>query len=180
VVLLHGDGQYAPEHLPKMVEPLIAGGADVVLGSRMMEKGAARRGGMPMYKFVGNRILTTFQNRMTGAELSEWHSGYRAYRVDALRSIAFEANHDGFDFDTQIILQLLEAGKRVVEIPIPTYYGGEICYVNGMAYARDVVRDTIRYRAEKLGFGSGETGASNEYELKDGPHSSHGRLLALL
>jgi len=163
-----------------MVEPIINGGADAVLGSRMMEKGAARRGGMPAYKFVGNRILTTFQNRLTGAELSEWHSGYRAYRVDALRTIPFEDNHDGFDFDTQIILQLLESGKRIVEIPIPTYYGGEICYVNGMAYARDVVRDTIKYRAEKIGFGTGETIASNEYELKEGPLSSHSRLLALL
>ena len=105
----------------------------------MMEKGGARRGGMPLYKFVGNRILTTFQNTVMGTDLTEWHSGYRAYRVAALAEIPFEQNHDGFDFDTQIIIQLVESGKRIVEVPIPTYYGDEICYVNGMGYARDVV-----------------------------------------
>src|SRR5258708_7533273 len=83
VVLLHGDGQYAPEHLPKMVAPLLAGECDAVLGSRMMEQGAARRGGMPLYKFAGNRVLTTVQNAVVGTNLSEWHSGYRAYSVAA-------------------------------------------------------------------------------------------------
>src|SRR4051794_37409102 len=81
VVLLHGDGQYAPEHLPEMVEPLVEGDCDAVFGSRMLDRGAARRGGMPMYKLVGNRILTTVQNTVVGTDLSEWHSGYRAYSV---------------------------------------------------------------------------------------------------
>jgi glycosyltransferase involved in cell wall biosynthesis len=178
VVLLHGDGQYAPEELPNIVKPLLDGDCDAVLGSRMMQKGAAREGGMPMYKFVGNRILTTYQNAMMGTDLSEWHSGYRAYRVDALRDIPFEQNHDGFDFDTQIIIQLIEAGKRIVEIPIPTYYGDEISYVNGLGYARDVVSAVTRYRLHKVGFGSGETAfASRDYELKEGELSSHRALL---
>src|SRR5919198_595450 len=125
VVLLHGDGQYAPEILPEIVEPLDLDKCDAVLGSRMMEPGAARLGGMPLYKYVGNRILTRFENAVTGMDLSEWHSGYRAYTVDALRRIPFEQNSDGFDFDTQIILQLLESGQRILEIPIPTYYGEE-------------------------------------------------------
>jgi glycosyltransferase involved in cell wall biosynthesis len=178
VVLLHGDGQYAPEELPRIVQPLLDGECDAVLGSRMMERGAARRGGMPTYKFVGNRILTTYQNAVMGTELSEWHSGYRAYRVAALREIPFETNHDGFDFDTQIIIQLVEAGKRIVEVPIPTYYGDEICYVNGLGYARDVVREVTRYRMHKIGFGTGDAAfASDEYELKDGDLSSHGALV---
>src|SRR5581483_10086661 len=129
VVLLHGDGQYAPEVLPTIVEPLELDKCDAVFGSRMLEPGAARRGGMPLYKYVGNRILTRLENAVVGADLSEWHSGYRAYRVDALRAVPFEDNSDGFDFDTQIILQFLEAGRRIIEIPIPTYYGDEICYV---------------------------------------------------
>ena len=79
VVLLHADGQYAPEMLPEMVAPLERGECDAVMGSRMMEKGAARRGGMPLYKFVGNRILTRAENAMLGAQLTEFHSGYRAY-----------------------------------------------------------------------------------------------------
>jgi len=181
VVLLHGDGQYAPEHLPKMVEPLLAGEGDAVFGSRMMVKGAARRGGMPMYKFVGNRILTTVQNSVVGANLTEWHSGYRAYKVSALRDVPFERNHDGFDFDTQIIIQLIEAGKRIVEVPIPTYYGDEICYVDGIGYARDVVVDSLRYRAHKVGLGSGdEAFASREYELKDSDISSHNQIVLWL
>jgi glycosyltransferase involved in cell wall biosynthesis len=181
VVLLHGDGQYAPEHLPKMVAPILAGECDAVLGSRMMEKGAARRGGMPLYKFAGNRILTTVQNALVGTELSEWHSGYRAYRVAALRDIPFARNHDGFDFDTQIIIQLVEAGKRITEIPIPTYYGDEICYVDGLGYAREVVADSLRYRAHKIGFGSGdEAFDSRDYERKSGTLSSHQQILQWL
>jgi glycosyltransferase involved in cell wall biosynthesis len=133
VVLLHGDGQYAPEVLEEIVAPLEHDACDAVLGSRILVPGAARAGGMPLYKYVGNRILTTAQNAIVGASLSEWHSGYRAYRVDALRSIPFEQSSDGFDFDTQILLQLMEAGKVIEEVPIPTYYGDEICYVDGIA-----------------------------------------------
>jgi len=156
IVLLHGDGQYAPELLPDMVAPLLAGEADAVMGSRMMVPGGARRGGMPLYKYVGNRILTTVENALAGVELSEWHSGYRAYSVEALRQLPFERNSDGFDFDTQIILQLIETGQRIVEIPIPTYYGDEISHVNGLKYAKDITQHVLRYRAHKMGFGTGE------------------------
>jgi glycosyltransferase involved in cell wall biosynthesis len=177
VVLLHGDGQYAPELLPEMVAPLERNEADAVLGSRMMDKGGARRGGMPRYKFVGNRILTAIENRVVGAELSEWHSGYRAYSVAALREVPFERNSDGFDFDTELIVQLIEGGKRIVEIPIPTYYGDEICHVDGLRYAWDVTRDVVRYRAHKMGFGTGELAFATEaYEQKDGIDSSHRRI----
>ena len=148
----------------------------------MLVAGAARRGGMPMYKYVGNRILTTIENRLAGLELSEWHSGYRAYRVDALADIPFERNADGFDFDTEIILQLHEAGKTILEVPIPTYYGDEICHVNGVRYAADVLADVARYRLHKLGFGRGDLAFADDdaYELKMTPTSSHGRLLARL
>lgn len=178
VVLLHGDGQYAPEILAEIVAPLERGEYDAVLGSRMMEPGAARKGGMPVYKYVGNRILTGMENALVGTRLSEWHSGYRAYRVDALASVPFETNSDGFDFDTQVIIQLLEGGKRIGEVPIPTYYGDEICYVDGLRYARDVTRDVIRYRAHKMGFGTGETAfASQAYEYKEGEDTSHTTIL---
>jgi glycosyltransferase involved in cell wall biosynthesis len=181
VVMLHGDGQYAPEVLPDIVEPLELDRCDAVFGSRMMEPGAARLGGMPLYKYVGNRILTRFENAVAGASLSEWHSGYRAYSVEALRRIPFEQNSDGFDFDTQIILQLLESGQRILEVPIPTYYGDEICYVNGLKYAKDVTRQVLRYRAHKMGFGSGEMAfASDSYESKLDPETSHGRIAGWL
>jgi hypothetical protein len=156
-VLLHADGQYAPEFLAEMVAPLERGEADAVFGSRMMQQGGARGGGMPLYKFVGNTILSRFENRVVGTDLSEWHSGYRAYAVEALKDVPFEANSDDYDFDTGIILQMHEAGKRIVEIPIPTFYGDEISYVNGMRYAKDIVRDVLVYRAAKLGIGDSAT-----------------------
>ena len=145
VVLLHGDGQYAPEFLPEIVAPFEHGGCDAVFGSRMMIKGAARRGGMPFYKLVGNKLLTAFENRMLRTRLSEFHSGYRAYTTDILRRIPFRANSDGLNFDTQIIVQVLDVGGRIKEIPIPTFYGDEICYVNGMKYAKDSVLDVLAY-----------------------------------
>ncbi len=178
IAMLHGDGQYAPEALPDVLEPLIQGRADAVFGSRMMIPGAARRGGMPRYKYVGNKILSTAQNKLLGSDLSEFHSGYRAYRVSALAAIPFEKNADGFNFDTQIILQLFDAGKRIVEVPIPTYYGDEICHVNGLKYAKDVMADTVRYRLEKMGFGSGNLAhAGDAYGLKPTDNSSHGSIL---
>ncbi len=181
VVMLHGDGQYAPESLPEILEPLLAEEADAVFGSRTMIKGAARRGGMPLYKFAGNRILSRFENTALGTNLSEFHSGYRAYSVGALKQIPFEKNSDGFNFDTQIIIQMHDAGLHIAEVPIPTYYGDEICYVDGLSYAKDVTKDVITYRLQKAGFGDGSRIAlSEEYQLKPSDDSSHGRISKLL
>ncbi len=178
IVLLHGDGQYAPECIADLVSPLERGECDAVFGSRMMTKGGARKGGMPLYKFAGNRILTKFENRALGMRLSEFHSGYRAYRVQALAEIPFETNSDGFNFDTQIIIQLHDAGKRIMEVPIPTYYGDEISYVNGIKYAKDIFVDVLRYRLQKRGFASGDLGnVGHEYTFKPGETSSHWRIL---
>ena len=149
VVLLHGDGQYAPEVMWSLIEPIVMGEADLVTGTRM--KGGALRGGMPLYKFLGNRILTWMQNRLSGLRLSEFHCGYRAYRVDALRRVPFLVNADEWHFDTQIILQFLHAGLRIREVPIPTFYGDEICRVNGLGYAWWCVRTTLGYRLHRMG-----------------------------
>ena len=146
VVLLHGDGQYAPEYLPQMVEPIVSGRADVVFGSRMITQGGARQGGMPLYKFVGNKILTTLQNRLAKVSLTEWHSGYRAYSVASLRRINFLKNSDYFDFDSQIILQMIGARQRIVEIEIPTFYGDEISRVNGIKYGIKILIHTLKFR----------------------------------
>jgi glycosyltransferase involved in cell wall biosynthesis len=181
VVMLHGDGQYAPESLPDIVGPLLADEADAVFGSRIMVKGEARRGGMPLYKYAGNRVLSRFENAALRTSLSEFHSGYRAYSVQALKEIPFQRNSNGFNFDTQIIIQLHDAGMRIAEVPIPTYYGDEICYVNGMRYAADVTRDVVTYRLQKAGFGDGSRIAlTEEYQLKPSEGSSHGRIFALL
>src|SRR5579863_1444428 len=144
VALLHGDGQYAPECLPVLIRTLRDADADAVFGSRMMNKGTARDGGMPRYKYVGNRVLTSIQNKLLGTALSEFHSGYRIYAVAALRDIPFERNTNDFHFDTEIILQLFIAQKRIVEHPIPTYYGDEICRVDGLRYAKNVVKASLQ------------------------------------
>jgi len=181
VILLHADGQYAPECMPQMVQPILDGEADAVFGSRMLVRGAALSGGMPGYKYLGNKILTRVENLVLGTSLSEFHSGYRAYAVGALAELPFEENTDAFDFDTQIIVQLVDAGKRVHEIAIPTYYGNEICYVNGMKYAKDVIRDVVQYRMSKMGFGTAKwVSNANEYGLKREEGSSHTIILDLL
>lgn len=145
VVLLHGDGQYAPEVMQELLTPIETGRADMVMGSRMLVPGAALRGNMPMYKYVGNKILTWIENRLSGTRLSEFHSGYRAYSVHALRDIPLDAMTTNWHFDTQIILEFLKHGRRIQEVPIPTYYGDEICHVNGIPYAINCVRETLSY-----------------------------------
>jgi glycosyltransferase involved in cell wall biosynthesis len=178
VVLLHGDGQYAPEVIPALVAPILNGSADAVLGSRMMTPGAAHRGGMPLYKFVGNRILTAVQNRLLGSSLSEFHSGFRAYRVATLERLPFQFNTNDFHFDTEILIQLMLADRRIHEVPIPTYYGDEICRVNGLTYAKDVVLMTCLSRLQALNILYDRrfdvAGATNaHYDLKLGYRSSH-------
>jgi glycosyltransferase involved in cell wall biosynthesis len=147
VVLLHGDGQYAPEFLAHMYNPLVNSQADAVFGSRMMPNyGGPFKGGMPLYKFVGNRILTTMENRALGLNLTEFHSGYRAYNLHALAQLDFSHMTDQFHFDTEIIIKLHHQGMKIIEIPIPTWYGPELCYVDGLKYATDVVRAVWRYK----------------------------------
>jgi len=139
VVMLHGDGQYAPELLPEMLAPLLEENADVVLGSRMLRKKDALAGGMPLYKWIGNQVLTKLENRIVGAELSEFHTGYRAYRMNALQRIPFHYNTNNFHFDTDILIQMLRVGAVFREIPIPTHYGDEVCHVNGWRYFYDCI-----------------------------------------
>jgi glycosyltransferase involved in cell wall biosynthesis/2-polyprenyl-3-methyl-5-hydroxy-6-metoxy-1,4-benzoquinol methylase len=151
VAMVHGDGQYAPEELPKLMRPLLDGEADAVFGSRMMIRFGALKGGMPLYKYLGNKILTTAQNSLLGSHLTEFHSGYRIYSVAALKSIHFSLNSNDFHFDTEIIIQLLNARMRIKELPIPTFYGDEICRVNGTKYAKDVMVVTLQNAFHRCG-----------------------------
>jgi glycosyltransferase involved in cell wall biosynthesis len=183
VAMVHGDGQYAPEELPALAAPLREGQADAVFGSRMLERFGALRGGMPLYKYVGNKILSTIQNRLLGTRLSEFHSGYRIYSVDLLRRIPFRLNSNDFHFDTEIILQLLGARARILELPIPTYYGDEISRVNGLRYAKDVVMATVQsvlHRSHLLYQRRFDTGSedNSHYDLKLGYPSSHSYAVA--
>lgn len=145
VVLLHGDGQYSPEVMQNLLTPLEEGKAEAVMGSRMMIKGAALKGNMPMYKYVGNKILTWVENTFIGSKFTEFHSGYRAYSVRALQEIPLDEMTHNWHFDTQVILELLKKGHRIKEVPIPTYYGDEICYVNGVPYALNCMWEAMKF-----------------------------------
>jgi 2-polyprenyl-3-methyl-5-hydroxy-6-metoxy-1,4-benzoquinol methylase len=151
VILLHGDGQYAPELLPSFIETWRRERPDVVLGSRMAESGSARKGGMPLYKRLGNRVLTGFQNRLTHLGLSEYHTGYRGYATSFLARVPFEVNTNDFHFDTEILLQAAYVGARIVEFPIPTRYADEVSHVSGTRYAANVARATAQFRLHQLG-----------------------------
>ncbi|MCU1239109.1 MAG: glycosyl transferase, family 2 [Candidatus Solibacter sp.] len=176
VILLHGDGQYAPEILARLYHPLVKGEAEAVFGSRMMtDFGGPLKGGMPLYKYVGNRILTTIENRALGLRLTEFHSGYRAYDLHALAAIDFSHMTNDFHFDTEIIIKLHHQRMRIAEVPIPTYYGTELCRVDGLRYAKDVVRAVRRYRKTCRGVREAPEFAEYfvHYPVKTSHFSSH-------
>jgi glycosyltransferase involved in cell wall biosynthesis len=150
VAMLHGDAQYAPEQLSSLIDPVVRGDTDLMFGSRM--QGDPLAGGMPLHRFWGNRFLTTCQNRMLGLRLSEYHSGYRVYSVDALRRVAFESLSSDYHFDTEIIILFANRGLRIHESPIPTHYGDEKNYVNVWRYGMDVLITTASYYAHRRGW----------------------------
>jgi glycosyltransferase involved in cell wall biosynthesis len=122
VVMLHPDGQYEPSLIPKLIEPILKKEADLVLGSRFAEPGAALAGGMPMYKFVANRVLTTMENVVLGIHLSELHTGYRAYSRELLLTVPFLRNALDFSFDSEMLLQASHFGFRIAEVPARSRY----------------------------------------------------------
>jgi glycosyltransferase involved in cell wall biosynthesis len=122
VVMLHPDGQYEPELIPKLIEPILAGEADLVLGSRMLVPGAAREAGMPLYKRIANRFLTTVENRVLETQLTDLHTGYRAYSRRLLLTVPFLRNSLDFSFDSEMLMQASHFGFRIVEVPARTRY----------------------------------------------------------
>ena len=178
VALVHGDGQYAPECLETLVEPLNDENTDAVFGSRMINKDGAIKGGMPFYKYIGNKILTFYQNKLFNKNFTEFHSGYRIYKVQSLKKIPYELNNNDHSFDNEIIIQLLMANLNIKELPIPTYYGEEISYVNGLRYALQVFIANLKAKVQKYGIFydrkyNFKPGNYDNYELKekfDSPH----------
>src|SRR3954468_6149518 len=153
IVMVHADNQYDPGMLGEMVVPILDGRADMVIGSRLLEDRAIA-GGMPRWKWLGNRLLTGIENRGFGVEFSEYHTGYRAFSASLLRSIAFLRNSDEFVFDQQIFAQVITRDARVVEIPIPTRYFREassVDFVTSMRYARQTLWVLARFRAHRRG-----------------------------
>lgn len=152
VFLIHGDGQYDPAQIPEFLKAYEMGDADAVFGTRMASVKSAYNGGMPVYKIIGNKILTFLENRVLGSRLSEFHSGYRSYSVDLLKKIPFEANSNDFHFDTEIIIQCLAVKGKIQELPISTHYGDEVCHVDGMSYAYNVIKACLHFKLHGMGF----------------------------
>ena len=125
VVMLHPDGQYEPSLIPRLVAPVLRGEADLVLGSRLAEPGAARAGGMPLHKYLANRGLTAIENRVLGTHLSELHTGYRAYSRRVLLEVPFLRNALDFSFDSELLMQASHFGFRIAEVPARTRYFDE-------------------------------------------------------
>src|SRR5918993_599127 len=128
VVMLHPDYQYDATRIPDLVAPILAGEADMVLGSRFL--GDPLAGGMPRWKYVANRFLTTLQNRAYDLRLSEYHTGFRAYSRKLLETINYQANSNDFVFDQELVGQVVRAGFRIAEIPVPTRYFADVLYLH--------------------------------------------------
>jgi glycosyltransferase involved in cell wall biosynthesis len=151
VVMVHPDYQYDPTLLPDMTGPLKAGTADVVFGSRFRGRSAFEQG-MPWWKYLGNRALTTLENRVFGLALSEFHTGYRAYTRAALEGVEFLANADDFIFDQEIVAQFVERGCRIAEISVPVRYFPEASsasLADSVVYGLKVLRLLWRHRRRR-------------------------------
>jgi glycosyltransferase involved in cell wall biosynthesis len=154
VVMVHPDGQYDPRFLPEIVKPIVEGRADVVLGSRMADRAAARRGGMPSWKFVSNIALTTVENLAFRQRLSEYHTGYRAFSRRFLETVPFLRNSNDFVFDTEILAQAVTFGFRIAEIPVTTKYMPEASSVNfrvSTVYGVKTLWTVARYLLDRAG-----------------------------
>jgi len=151
VVLLHADGQYAPEEMPRLVQPLINGEADIVQGSRMLEKGALE-GGMPFYKYVANIILSKMENVCYGMSLAEYHSGYMLYSKKALETIPFEKLSNTFHIDGEMLFVGNDYNLRIKQLPIPTCYAEEKSHLKPIQYGLDVLKIMLKYKLGKYNF----------------------------
>ena len=148
LIMLHGDGQYAPEELPNFIEKF-SQNSDAVFGSRMKSYKSALKGGMPFYKFLGNIGLTFIQNLILGSNISEFHSGYRTFKVNSLKKINFQDKADYYHFDTEIIIEFLKSKLNILEIHIPTHYGDEVSHLKSIPYGIKVLISTFKLRFKK-------------------------------
>ena len=154
VVMLHPDYQYDSRRVPDLIAPIVEGRADMVLGSRLLTRGGARAGGMPLWKYAANRFLTIVENAGLGLRLSEAHTGFRAYRRQMLETIPFLLNSDNFVFDTQVIAQAVAFGFRITEIAVPTRYFPEASSVNfrrSVVYGLSTLGVMLRFTLNRLG-----------------------------
>lgn len=154
IIMLHPDYQYTPKLIPAMVNILGENLYDVVLGSRILGKGALK-GGMPIYKYFSNRFLTFIQNLLVNHKLSEYHTGYRAFTSEVLENINLDANSDDFVFDNEMLSQIIYKDYRIAEISCPTKYFEEASSINfsrSVKYGLGVLRVSLGHFFQKLGW----------------------------
>lgn len=154
VVMLHPDGQYEPELIPRMVEPILAGEADLVLGSRLLEPGAALAAGMPRWKYVANRFLTAIENAIMGTNLSEAHTGYRAYSRRLLLTVPFLRNSLDFAFDSELLMQAAHFGFEIKEVPARCRYfedASSVKFQSGVVYGLKTLWAGLRLILHRAG-----------------------------
>lgn len=155
VIMLHPDYQYTPKLIPAMANLLASDLYHVVLGSRILGKGALK-GGMPMIKYIANRGLTFIQNILMGAKLSEYHTGYRAFTKEVLERVCYKENSDNFVFDNQMLAQIWYAGYEIAEITCPTKYfddASSISLKSSSVYGIGVLKTSLQFRFQKWGLG---------------------------
>ena len=181
VVMLHPDYQYTPNLLVAMSSLVAVGQYDVVLGSRILCQRTIR-GGMPIYKYVANRVLTLFENVLLGQKLSEYHTGYRAFSRKVLESLPLNENSDDFVFDNQMLAQITYFGFTIGEVSCPTKYFPEASSINlrrSVVYGLGVVRTSIAYRLQKMGVAHSRIFAPDGARLELSPASSSTRAIRL-
>jgi glycosyltransferase involved in cell wall biosynthesis len=148
VAMVHGDVQYSPRDIERLLNYFDEDNVGLVFGSRIA--GHPLKGGMPKYKFLGNKFLTFIENLVLRQKLSEYHSGFRIYSCDSLKKIPFNMNSDDFYFDTQIIIQMVLASQKIKEGPIDTVYGDEKCYVKVIPYGLNILNELVIYLLNKF------------------------------
>lgn len=154
VIMLHPDGQYDPKVIPDMVAAIESGRGDMVLASRFLDQQGPWKGGMPLYKIIANRFLSTVENLVLGTRLSEFHTGYRAYHRRVLETVPFLRNSNDFVFDTQMIFQVIAFGFRIAEVPVSTRYFDEassISFGRSVVYGLSTLGVALKYLLHRLG-----------------------------
>ena len=146
VIMLHGDDQYEPEKIPEFITNLLNSDADAVFGSRFINPKEPLKNGMPLNRYIGNRAVTFIQNLIVGTKMTEFHSGYRSYKIDVLKKINFEKNSNDFYFDSEIIVQMIKSKFIIKEIPIATIYADEVSNLKPIPYGINVLISTVKYK----------------------------------
>jgi 2-polyprenyl-3-methyl-5-hydroxy-6-metoxy-1,4-benzoquinol methylase len=178
---IEGHNKFDLSKLPEMLQMVLDDDADLVIGSRFCNSFDLNKTVKKNYRYFANLALSKFGRLVTDINIFDWHSGFRVISVDALRAIPYINNSDSFSFDFELLLQFREMGLKILEVPTAFYSGDNMTIIDGVIFAKDVVIDVLRYRAHKIGFGTGLSAFNSlSYEIKDDERSSHGKIISIM